>query len=178
MLIGWRAANISSMSSGEERFATFPCEVEATNSTTNFKEYPATFMIIPVELMCFVIFSNTFRERTVHVNTRGKGRKSYESTEKKVQQFASKDLQAERVAKVIERPGDFRDCNRRINDQVGLVYVVMCEVPQVPVAPNSASMHRGGQSEFQQMFSKRYNGECQFSLVQSVEATSEFIHHA
>ena len=61
------------------------------------------------------IFKNTFCERTCikHENKR----KSCESSERRFNNplLRRKDLQAKRLAEVIERPGVFRDRNHRIN---------------------------------------------------------------
>ena len=72
------------------------------------------FIIIPVALMYFAMLSNAFLERTCKHESE---RKSYESKERWFNKplFASKHLQAERMPKVIERPGVFSDRNYRIN---------------------------------------------------------------
>ena len=58
--------------------------------------------------------SNAFRERTCKHESK---KKSYESSERRFNHLSLrlKELQAERVPEVIERPGVFRDHNHRIN---------------------------------------------------------------
>ena len=93
---------------------TFPCEVEATNSRTHFKEYPEVFensWLIPVELMYLVTHSVNVR-----VNTRAKGNLMKAVREDSIIfRFDWKTYNRKRVPEVIGRPGVFRDRNHRID---------------------------------------------------------------
>ena len=103
---------------------------------------------------------------SVNVNTRAKGNPMKAVREGSII-FRFERPTSRKSAKCNKKnQGVFRDRNHRIN-LLDLMSVVICEASQILTGnssiPNSESMHRAGQSEFQQMYSKRpeYTGECQ-----------------
>ena len=68
-------------------------------------------MIIPIELMYFMMLCNAFHECTCKHESK---RKPYESSERWLNNPSLQNTYKPTVPKVIERPGVFRDHNHRM----------------------------------------------------------------